>query len=109
MQPEMPLVSIVTPTLNMARHLPETIASVLGQDYCRIEYIVMDGGSTDETLAILEGFKDRLSYTSAPDAGTSDAIFKGFRRAKGQILAWVNADDTLIPGAVRTAVEYLQR
>jgi glycosyltransferase involved in cell wall biosynthesis len=103
-----PLVSIVTPCYNMAGYLAETIDSVLGQDYPRVEYIVMDGGSTDETVAILERYKGRLSYTSHRDAGTSDAIFQGFRRAQGQIFAWLNADDTFLPGAVRTAVEYLE-
>src|SRR5690242_12919546 len=86
-----PLVSIVTPSYNMDTYLPETIASVLGQDYPRIEYIVMDGGSTDGSLAILERYKDRLVYLSEPDRGASDAIFKGFRRAGGEILAWLNA------------------
>jgi glycosyltransferase involved in cell wall biosynthesis len=103
-----PLVSIVTPSYNMARYLTETIESVLGQDYPRIEYIVMDGGSTDGTVAILEQYKDRLTFTSGRDGGTSDAIFQGFRRAKGEIFAWLNADDAFLPGAVRTAVEYLQ-
>jgi glycosyltransferase involved in cell wall biosynthesis len=102
-----PLVSIVTPSYNMARYLPETIESVLGQDYPHIEYIVMDGGSTDNTVAILEKYGDRLSYTSERDAGTPEAILKGFRRAKGEIVAWLNADDSLLPGAVRVAVEYL--
>jgi glycosyltransferase involved in cell wall biosynthesis len=103
-----PLVSIVTPSYNMATYLAEAIESVLGQDYPHIEYIVVDGGSTDETLSVLERYRDRLSYTSARDAGPSDAIFQGFRRARGEILGWLNADDSLLPGAVRTAVEYLQ-
>jgi glycosyltransferase involved in cell wall biosynthesis len=102
-----PLVSIVTPSYNMARYLPETIESVLTQDYTNIEYIVMDGGSTDDTMDVLEKYKGRLSYVSEPDRGTPDAIFNGFRRAKGEIVAWLNADDSLLPGAVRTAVEYL--
>jgi glycosyltransferase involved in cell wall biosynthesis len=92
----------------MAGYLTQTIESVLSQDYPRLEYIVMDGGSTDQTIAILEQYKDRLSYTSTRDGGTSDAIFQGFRRAEGEIFAWLNADDTLLPGAVRTAVEYLE-
>jgi glycosyltransferase involved in cell wall biosynthesis len=106
---ETPLVSIVTPSYNMATYLPKTIESVLGQDYPRIEYIVVDGGSTDESLAILSRYQDRLSYSSGPDAGASDAIFQGLRRARGEIVAWINADDTLLPGAVRTAVRFLER
>jgi glycosyltransferase involved in cell wall biosynthesis len=106
--PAPPLVSIVTPTFNMASYLPKTIESVLGQDYPRLEYIVVDGGSTDESLDILRRYRDRLSFTSGPDRGPSDAIFQGLRRAGGEILAWVNADDSLLPGAVRAAVDYLE-
>lgn len=102
-----PLVSVVTPTYNMAEYLPATIESVRAQDYPQIEHIVMDGGSTDGTPAVLERYGDRLVYTSAKDKGPSDAVFQGFRRAHGEILVWLNADDTLLPGAVTRAVEYL--
>jgi glycosyltransferase involved in cell wall biosynthesis len=106
--PPPPLVSIVTPSLNMAKYLPETIESVLSQDYPRIEYIVMDGGSTDGTLELLPAYVDRLRFTSAKDKGPADAIHRGFQAARGEIFAWLNADDTYLPGAVRTAVAYLQ-
>jgi glycosyltransferase involved in cell wall biosynthesis len=92
----------------MAGYLEQAIGSVLCQDYPRLEYIVMDGGSTDGTLALLERHKDHLSYTTGQDRGPSDAVFQGLRRASGDILIWLNADDTLLPGAVRTAVNYLQ-
>lgn len=92
----------------MANYLLETIESVLSQDYPRIEYIVVDGGSTDGTLETLERYKDRLSYTSEPDGGTSDAIAKGLKRATGDIVAWLNADDSYLPGAVRKAVDHLR-
>jgi glycosyltransferase involved in cell wall biosynthesis len=92
----------------MARYLAETIESVLSQDYPHIEYIVMDGGSTDGSLEILERYRGRIRYTTGPDAGPADAIHRGFALAKGEILAWINADDTYLPGAVRTAAEYLQ-
>jgi len=105
--PAAPLVSIVTPSYNMAKYLGETIESVLTQDYPNIEYIVVDGGSTDGSLEILERYRDRLRYFSEPDRGPSDAAVKGFRQARGEIFAWLNADDSLLPGAVRTAVEYL--
>lgn len=105
---EPPLVSIVTPSLNMAKYLPETIGSVLSQDYPRIEYIVMDGGSTDGTLELLPTYGDRLVFTSGNDRGPPDAIHRGFQAARGSILAWLNADDTYLQGAVRTAVEFLQ-
>jgi len=103
----LPLVTIVTPSYNMAKYLPETIESVLSQDYPNIEYIVIDGGSTDGTLEVLRRYQDRLRYVSGPDQGPSDAASQGFRKARGEILAWLNADDSYLPGAVRTAVDYL--
>jgi glycosyltransferase involved in cell wall biosynthesis len=99
-----PLVSIVTPCLNSARFVEETIESVLRQDYPRIEYIVMDGGSTDATLSILSRYEGRLRYYSGPDKGVVDAINRGFRRSVGSIVAWLSADDTYLSGAVRTIV-----
>jgi len=105
---DLPLVSIVTPSFNMAKYLPEAIESVLRQNYPRIEYIVIDGGSKDGTLDILERYKDRLRYVSGPDRGPSDATYKGLRQAHGEVLAWLNADDSYLPGAIRKAVEYLQ-
>ena len=92
----------------MAKYLPETIESVLSQDYPRIEYIVMDGGSTDGTLELLPAYGDRLRFTSGKDKGPADAIHRGFQAAHGEIFAWLNADDTYLPGAVRTAVAYFQ-
>ncbi len=102
-----PLVSIVTPVYNLAGYIEETARSVLAQDYPHIEYIIMDGGSTDGTLEILNRYRDRLRIVSAPDEGTADAINRGFRLSRGEIFAFLNADDTYLPGAVRAAVEYL--
>ena len=102
-----PLVSIVTPTYNMGRFLEETIQSVLSQDYPRIEYIVMDGGSTDGTLDILRKYQGRIQYRSEPDRGQAHAINKGFALSTGEIFAFLNADDTYLPGAVSTAVKQL--
>jgi len=105
--PAPPLISIVTPTYNMGRYLEETIQSVLSQDYPNIEYIVMDAGSTDETLAILEKYKGRLEFHSGPDKGTADAINKGFARSHGSVFAYLNADDIYLPGAISAAMRSL--
>ena len=103
-----PLVSIVTPSYNQARFLPATIESVLTQTYPNIEYIVIDGGSTDGSAALIERYADRLAYwISEPDKGQTDAINKGFARANGEILAWLNSDDTYQPDAVANAVAKL--
>jgi glycosyltransferase involved in cell wall biosynthesis len=103
----LPLVTVVTPTLNMGHFLEETIQSVLSQDYPHMEYMVIDGGSTDQTLDILKRYRGQLQYYSAPDRGTADAINQGFRRARGAIWTYLNADDTYLPGAVSTAVHRL--
>jgi glycosyltransferase involved in cell wall biosynthesis len=100
-----PLVSIVTPCLNAARFMEETIESVLSQDYPALEYIVMDGGSTDGTLDILKRYEGRLQWRSAKDNGQADAINRGFELTSGEIFAYLNADDTYLPGAVRCAAE----
>ena len=102
-----PLVSVITPSFNAARFLEETIQSVLAQDYPYIEYIVMDGGSTDGSLNILRSYADRLTYSSGADEGAADAINNGFAKARGEILAWLGADDTYLPGAVSKAVAAL--
>jgi len=103
----LPLVSIVTPSFNMARYLPQAIESVLAQDYPSIEYIVVDGGSTDDTLDILRAYGDRLRFTVGKDKGPSDAAHRGFQQATGEIFAWLNADDSFLPGAIRIGVDYL--
>lgn len=103
-----PLVSIITPSFNQGKFLEETILSVLNQDYESIEYILIDGGSTDNTLEIINKYKSRLAYAvSEPDKGQTDALNKGFSHASGQILAWLNSDDVYYPGAVREAIDFL--
>ena len=98
-----PLVSIVTPSLNQGAFIEQTIRSVLEQDYPRIEHVVVDGGSTDGTLDVLRRYP-HLDWISEPDGGQAEAINKGFRRTSGEILAWLNADDYLLPGAVSSVV-----
>jgi len=102
-----PLVTIVTPTLNAAQFLETAIQSVLTQDYPHIEYLVVDGGSRDGTLDILESHADRLTCIAGMDTGTADALNKGFARAHGQVFAWLSADDAYLPGAITKAVEGL--
>lgn len=104
MVPEPLLVSIVTPVLNGVRFLPEAIASVRSQDYPRIEHIVVDGGSTDGTVDLLESTPG-ITWVTGKDRGMYDAINQGFAMSHGEILAYQNADDRyLIPGAVSSAV-----
>jgi glycosyltransferase involved in cell wall biosynthesis len=100
-----PLVSIITPSFNMARYIEEAVQSVLSQGYPRIEYILMDGGSTDGTLELLDRYRAHLRFHSAADRGAADAINKGFSLASGDILAWLSADDTYLPGTIQAAVE----
>lgn len=103
-----PLVSIVTPSFQQARFLRETIDSVAAQGRSDIEHIVIDGGSTDGSVEILQSYGDHLRWISEPDQGQADALNKGFRMARGRILAWINSDDILLPGVVAAAVDAFQ-
>jgi glycosyltransferase involved in cell wall biosynthesis len=104
-----PLVTIVTPSFNQASFLEATIKSILGQTYPNIEYIIMDGGSTDGSLEIIKRYQKNLAHwVSEKDRGQTDAVNKGFALARGEILAWLNSDDTLLPDAIEEAVQFLQ-
>jgi glycosyltransferase involved in cell wall biosynthesis len=102
----LPRISIVTPSYNQSAFLERTIRSVLDQEYPNLEYFIMDGGSTDDSVAIIEGYADRIDYwVSERDSGQSAAINAGWRRATGDILCWLNSDDYYLPGALRLVGE----
>jgi glycosyltransferase involved in cell wall biosynthesis len=101
-----PLISVVTPSYNQGRYIEDTIQSVLNQEYPNIEYIVVDGGSTDNTIEILKKYEDKLKWISEKDEGQTDAISKGFNMAKGDILGWLNSDDAYLPDAVNAVVKH---
>jgi Glycosyl transferase family 2 len=100
-----PIVSIITPSYNQGRFIRATIESVLSQDYPHVEYIIMDGGSTDETSSVVKDYASRVTFISEKDRGQSHAINKGFQMARGSVLAWLNSDDLYLPGCIGKAVE----
>lgn len=102
----LPRISIVTPSYNQAAFLRKTLESVLSQHYPNLEYIVIDGGSTDGSIDILREYSGHFTYwVSEPDRGQSHALNKGFARATGEILTWLNSDDVLLPGALAAVGE----
>lgn len=102
---ELPKISIVTPSLNQGQFIDECIQSVLFQNYPNFEHIIIDGGSTDGTLEILQSYL-HLKWISEPDMGTSDALNKGFRMAEGEIVAWIGTDDRYLPNCFCLIANY---
>lgn len=100
-----PRISIITPSFNQGNFIEQTILSVLSQDYPNLEYLVMDGGSSDTTLNVLKKYSERIIWTSESDQGQTHAINKGLRRATGSIVGYLNADDLLLPGTLNKVMD----
>jgi len=101
-------ISLITPSLNQGKYIKRAIESVLAQRALDIEFIVVDGGSTDETLSILKRYESKLRWISEPDSGPAEALNKGFRQSTGSVLCWLNADDIYYPGALDKVITYLE-
>jgi glycosyltransferase involved in cell wall biosynthesis len=101
-------ISVITPSFNQAQFIERTVQSVLSQDYPNVEYIVMDGGSTDGTIEVLKKYSDKIIWKSEKDNGQSDAINKGLKIATGDIVAYLNSDDTYEPGALKKVADFFE-
>lgn len=101
-----PKITIITPSFNQGKFIEQTINSVLGQEYPNLEYIVIDGGSTDNTVSILKKYGKKIKWVSEKDKGQSDAINKGLKMATGDIVAWLNSDDYYLPGTLKRVAGY---
>jgi len=102
-------ISIVTPSYNQGKYIERTIQSILSQDIEGLWHVVIDGGSSDETLSVLRRYEDRVPWVSEPDRGPSDAINKGFYRSSGDILGWLSSDDIYYPGALQTVLDFFEK
>lgn len=103
-----PKITVVTPSYNQGEFIERTILSIISQNYPNLEYFIIDGGSTDNTVEIIKKYQDKIDYwVSEKDRGQTDAINKGMRRATGDIVCWINSDDVLLPNALLTVREYV--
>lgn len=101
-----PKISIITPSYNQGHFIKETIDSVLNQNYPNLEYIVMDGGSTDSTVSILKSYGKKIIWSSKKDSGQTNAINTGIKKSTGEIVAYLNSDDVFLPNTLHTVAEY---
>lgn len=106
---KLPTITVVTPSFNQAQFIRATIDSVLSQDYQKLEYYVVDGGSTDGTVEILKSYGNKLKWVSEKDKGQTDAINKGLRKGSGEVMAYLNSDDIYLPGTLQRVGEYYAR
>lgn len=105
-----PKITVVTPSYNQGEFIERTIVSIINQNYPNLEYFVIDGGSTDNTVEIIKKYQDKIDYwVSEKDRGQTDAINKGMRRATGDIVCWINSDDILLPGTLFTVGRYFMK
>lgn len=107
---QQPKISVITPSYNQGAYLEQTIRSVISQNYPNVEFIIIDGGSTDNSVEIIRKYAGQISYwCSEPDEGQSDALAKGFEKATGDILCWIGSDDLYLPGAFQKVADYFSK
>src|SRR5262245_20213871 len=98
----LPRITVITPSLNQGDFIRQTVDGVLSQGYPELDYWIIDGGSSDGTLSILDSYQNAIRYISEPDTGQAEAVNKGFDRAAGDVIGWLNSDDMYLPGALET-------